>query len=155
MESIQSANLNNSSISSYDDAIEILDAKHNERIESLQKAIREIQDAYIIERSKLVADKAKKEIIGSSSKEEYLDGYITIKDASKFISRSAGWIYEHKYIVEEELPTEEKTIPCHKAERNIYFTRRELQVWLSDKINKRKQTIEQKAKEYLMANPRR
>lgn len=137
---------------SYDEEIASLDAKHQEQMDSMSKAMQTMQSNYMAERCRLVEIKVRKELVGNAT-ENYLDEPIDVELCAMFIRRSTGYIYKNLYIVGKEQPTKERNIPAHRKGGRYLFTRRELREWLLAGDCEQQQ-VEKEAQAYLQANPK-
>lgn len=136
----------------YDDEIRLLDIKHKERVDSLNKTIEEINEKWANERAEIVRRKVEKELALSSV--DYLQEFIDIDLAGKFIKRSTGWIYQHNYDVDSQEPTEVRNVPAHRRGTRLFFIRKELQDWMMQKKSLNapavdNSEVERRANEYL------
>lgn len=133
--------------SSFDDEIKLLDIKHKEQMDNMQSVMDDLQKKYIEERTKLIETKVRSEFEADSH--DYMNDFIDVALASKYIRRSQGWLYRSIYDVENEQPTATKCVPAHKRGTRYYFTRRELQDWVLGGRKNAVNEIEKKAQEYL------
>lgn len=138
---------------SYDDEIMLLDAKHREKMDSMEKVMRDMQDQYIKERCKLIESKTKHNILSENTSNNYLTEFIDIELAGKFIKRSAGWIYRNMYDVDTQEPVDDRSVPAHKKGKRYFFVRKELQEWMFGG-NTTNNLIESQVQAYLSANPK-
>lgn len=139
-------------LKNYDDEIRLLDIKHKERVDGLNKTIEEITEKWAKEREEIVRRKVEKELALSSV--DYLQEFIDIELAGKFIKRSTGWIYQHLYDVDSKEPTELRNVPAHRRGNRLFFIRKELQDWMMQKKSistpvSNNSEVERRANEYL------
>lgn len=136
---------------SYDDEIKVLDIKHKEKVDNMHKVIEELTEKYIKERQALVEKKVRKELQCDTI--DYLEEFIEIDEAKKYIKKSAGYIYQHLYDKDTQEPSNGRFVPAHKRGTRYFFIRKELQDWMMQKDKElRNNEVEKRANEYLASH---